>query len=165
MVSLAIDPNVPTVSYGKPTSFKIAPVLPAGLSLYTTSGAISGTPNTASHATEADGQYHVYQLDFSKSLEGSFNGLRLDTGNGAGDTLHVDYWRIGTFIPVMTMTAVAGNNLRISWPSAAAGYSVQSAASVLGPWTREITPVKTQGNENYLEIQPADAQKYLRLAK
>ena len=118
-----------------------------------------------SFPAEADGQYHVYQLDFSKSLEGSFNGIRLDTGNGAGDTVHVDYWRIGTFSPVVTVTVVAGNKLRISWPSAAAGYSIQSAASALGPWTPDSASVKTEGNQNYVEIQPVGVQKYFRLAK
>jgi hypothetical protein len=52
VVTVAIDPNVPTVSNGKATSFSIAPALPAGLSFNTTSGAISGTPTAATPATD-----------------------------------------------------------------------------------------------------------------
>jgi hypothetical protein len=44
LVGTAIDPNIPTVSGGVPTSWAVSPALPAGLVLETTSGVISGTP-------------------------------------------------------------------------------------------------------------------------
>lgn len=41
----AIAPNAPTTSGGAPTSFSVTPALPAGLSLNTSTGVISGTPS------------------------------------------------------------------------------------------------------------------------
>lgn len=118
-----------------------------------------------SFTAEADGQYHVYQLDFSKSLEGAFNGIRLDPGNGAGSTLHVDYWRVGSFLPAVTTTVLAGNRIRLSWSSAASGYSIQSATSVTGPWVSDNTTVRTERTRNYVEIQLSGTQRFYRLSK
>jgi hypothetical protein len=45
-----IDPNRPISTGGQITQFRVAPALPAGLSLDTTSGIISGTPSLATPA-------------------------------------------------------------------------------------------------------------------
>ena len=46
-----ITPNVPTVGGGPVVSYSVAPPLPAGLSLNTTTGVISGTPTAAAAQT------------------------------------------------------------------------------------------------------------------
>jgi len=46
VVGTAIQPNVPTSTGGAILSYSVAPALPAGLSLDTTTGVISGTPTT-----------------------------------------------------------------------------------------------------------------------
>ncbi|MDR3669735.1 MAG: putative Ig domain-containing protein [Holophaga sp.] len=48
----AINPNIPYVSGGAITTYRVAPALPAGLSLDPASGIISGTPTAAKPATE-----------------------------------------------------------------------------------------------------------------
>ncbi|MGO9829122.1 MAG: beta strand repeat-containing protein, partial [Myxococcaceae bacterium] len=49
-VGTAIANNTPTSSGGKVVSYSVAPALPAGLSLSTTTGIISGTPTTVTAA-------------------------------------------------------------------------------------------------------------------
>src|SRR5712671_856364 len=51
-VGTAIAPNVPSAQGGAIASFAVVPVLPAGLTLDTTTGVISGTPSAAA-ATKA----------------------------------------------------------------------------------------------------------------
>ena len=48
---VAISPNTPSISGGAVTSFNVAPALPAGLSLNTTTGVISGTPTAGTPTT------------------------------------------------------------------------------------------------------------------
>ena len=47
-----IEPNDPVVSGGTPTAYSVTPDLPAGLSLDTTTGRITGTPETESEPTD-----------------------------------------------------------------------------------------------------------------
>jgi hypothetical protein len=47
----AITPNTPTTTGGTPSSWSVAPALPAGLTLSTTTGVISGTPTVVSAVT------------------------------------------------------------------------------------------------------------------
>ncbi|HTG67139.1 MAG TPA: MBG domain-containing protein, partial [Flavobacterium sp.] len=49
--NVAIIANSPSNSGGTPTSYSVSPALPAGLSLNTSTGVISGTPTTATAAT------------------------------------------------------------------------------------------------------------------
>ena len=53
-IRVPITPNSPTSSGGAVTAYSVSPALPAGLSLSTSTGIISGTPATAT----ADGQLH-----------------------------------------------------------------------------------------------------------
>ncbi|MBP6489870.1 MAG: putative Ig domain-containing protein [Ilumatobacteraceae bacterium] len=48
---VAIAPNTPSSSGGAVSSYAVNPALPAGLTLNTTSGVITGTPETAAPAT------------------------------------------------------------------------------------------------------------------
>ncbi len=47
----AVAPNAPVLAGGVPTGFSVAPPLPAGLALHTTTGVISGTPTAVTAAT------------------------------------------------------------------------------------------------------------------
>ncbi len=49
-VNQSISTNSPTLAGGVPTSFSVSPALPAGLTLNTTTGEITGTPTTVSAA-------------------------------------------------------------------------------------------------------------------
>ena len=50
LLNVAISTNSASSSGGAPTSYSVSPALPAGLSLNTSTGAITGTPTTASAA-------------------------------------------------------------------------------------------------------------------
>lgn len=118
-----------------------------------------------SFPAEADGEYHTYQLDLSKALEGSLNSIRLDTGNGAGDVLHVDYWRIGSFSPSLSVLPQAGGKIRVIWQAAAAGFTLQSAVNITGPWSAEGANVTTAGAEKFIENAAGTQSKFYRLFK
>ena len=52
VVGVAIEANVPTTANGTVTGFTVTPALPAGLTLDPTTGQITGTPTTATPATD-----------------------------------------------------------------------------------------------------------------
>jgi hypothetical protein len=110
-----------------------------------------------------DGEYHVYQVDCSKALEGPLNGIRLDTANGAGTTLAIDYWRIGSFQPTLLTAVQTDGSLRLSWPTAATGYALQSTAALPGGWANDGAVVTTENEESVVKIQPAAKTKFYRL--
>jgi uncharacterized repeat protein (TIGR01451 family) len=66
----AITPDTPINSGGAPTSYSITPVLPAGLSLNSTTGALSGTPTVV--AAQA-----VYTVTASNTGGNASIGLRI----------------------------------------------------------------------------------------
>ncbi|MBE7503463.1 MAG: putative Ig domain-containing protein [Verrucomicrobiales bacterium] len=113
----------------------------------------------------ADGEYHVYQVDYHRATQGSFNGLRLDPGNGAGNVMHVDYWRFGSFDPSLVVTRQTDGSLRLRWPSAATGYALQSSLTVTTGWASDGSPVTTEGDQRVVTVQPTGAAKFFRLAK
>jgi hypothetical protein len=49
--------------------------------------------------------------------------------------------------PAIVQTAISGNLLQLSWPTASGSWGVQSAPSVFGPWSDTGTPV-TVGDVN-----------------
>ena len=53
----------------------------------------------------------------------------------------------------MRIKVVPGGFVRISWPLDFPGYTLQSAPSVLGPWTTVPFPVRIEGNE-YVVYDP-----------
>lgn len=113
----------------------------------------------------ADGEYHVYQVDYRKATEGSFNALRLDPGDNAGNVMHLDYWRFGSFDPSLKAAVQASGALKLSWPVAATGYQLQSAPAPAGEWTADSATVTTEGNENVATVQVGAGAKYYRLIK
>ena len=48
---------------------------------------------------------------------------------------------------LLQIRLLPGGMVRISWPFAYAGYTLQSAPSVLGPWTSLFLPVRIEGDE------------------
>ena len=112
-----------------------------------------------------DEQWHVYQIDFRQSVEGPFIAMRLDPGNGAGNLLHVDYWRFGSFDPTLKALLLADGKLLLSWPTAATGYALQSSTSLTGGRGAAGGTVATEGNESVVIVQPAGNGKFYRLVK
>ncbi len=116
-------------------------------------------------AAAEDAEYHVYQLDFTQAIEGPFNNIRFDSGEGAGMVLAVDYWRIGTFQPTLLVAAQTGGLLRLSWPAAATDYVLQSTDTPTAGWANDSAPVVVEGEENTVAIEPKAGAKFFRLIR
>jgi hypothetical protein len=112
-----------------------------------------------------DGADHVYRVDFTRALEGRFTIMRLDPGDGADHAMEIDYIRFGGFDAVLSASAQSDGTLRLAWPVAAEGYTLQSAASVTGPWTPDNAAAQTEGSQRYVVVQNSDAARFYRLAR
>ena len=138
----------------------------AGFRTYWSENAPSRTMSEATSfgfSAILDGEYHVYQIDYRKATEGSFNAIRLDPGDTAGNVMYVDYWRFGSFDPSLNVSKLANGSLRLSWPSIAADYNLWSSTSLATGWARDGGTVSTEGSESVVTVQPTGACKYYRL--
>lgn len=147
---------------------KIVEGTETGFRIYWSENAANrGYSEATAHSFDAtgDGAYHVYRVDYSKATEGSFNGVRLDPGNGAGNVMHVDYWRFGTFNPSLNVVSTADGSVRVSWPSAATGWALQSTAALPGGWSNEGGTVTTEGDQKVVTVRPTGTSKFFRLTQ
>lgn len=109
----AISPDVPTVT-GLVTGFSVSPMLPAGLTLNTSSGAISGTP-TAASATAS------YTVTASNSAGSTTAALQITVTLSPPSNL---------VYPQTTINATVGTAIATETPTvsgAVTGYSVSPA--------------------------------------
>jgi hypothetical protein len=116
-----------------------------------------------------DGEYHVYQIDYTRATVAKFDAIRLDPSTASGNSYLFDYIRLGSFTvtvkPSLKIAVQANQTLRVSWPTAAAGYTLQSTVALPGGWTADPATVSTQDAESYVEIPLASAPKFYRLVK
>ena len=110
-----------------------------------------------------DGEFHVYQVDYRKSLDGMFNGIRIDPSGGAGLTVHFDYIRVGDFLPRLRIELLAPT-IHITWPAAAAvGFVLQSKSSLSAAWADDTATVTTEGANKAVTVNADSAPKFYRL--
>lgn len=109
-----------------------------------------------------DGEYHVYRADFRKSLDGIINGIRIDPSGSAGLTADFDYIRLGGFVPRLKVERL-GSSLRILWPTAATGFTLQSAPAVTGTWTNSGDAITVEGEMNVVPVPTPGGCKFYRL--
>jgi hypothetical protein len=69
------------------------------------------------------------------------------------------------YSPTLKIAREADRKLRISWSAQASGYVLQQTTALPGAWTAAGLPVMTQGEENYVTIQPQVATTFYRLAQ
>jgi len=116
-----------------------------------------------------DGEFHVYQIDFTRATVAQFNAMRLDPSASAGNSYLFDYIRLGSFTamvkPVLKTAVQANQVLRVSWPATASGYLLQSTSALPGGWATDAATVGTQNTESYVEIPMTATPKFYRLAK
>lgn len=116
-----------------------------------------------------DGEYHVYQIDYSRATLAMFDAMRLDPSTSADNSFLFDYIRLGSYTamvkPTLKIAVQSSGTLRISWPSAATGYTLQAASTLPGEWFSDNAAVQTQGTESYIEVPSASGPKFYRLAK
>lgn len=110
-----------------------------------------------------DGQFHVYQLDFTKASEKKFGAFRLDPGyNDPGLGLEVDYIRIGTLapgaLPPLEATLSDGK-VRVSWP-ASVRATLQSATTMAGAWANATNAVTSDPTTSWILEEPVGTRFY-----
>ncbi len=109
-----------------------------------------------------DGQYHVYRVDFRKSLDGVINGIRIDPGGSAGLTAHFDYIRLGSFVPRLKIEQAAGA-VRILWPTAATGFILESASGLTGTWGSAGDAISVENEMNVVTVPTTAGPRFYRL--
>jgi hypothetical protein len=65
--------------------------------------------------------------------------------------------------PVLTSTMSKGQ-LQMSWPISTGGFQVESASSLLGPWTIAGLAVSTNGANAVVTVGATNQQQYFRLS-
>ena len=116
-------------------------------------------------AARNDGQFHVYQLDFTKAMEAKFTGFRLDPGYFVvGSKIEVDYIRIGTLapgaLPALQSTIQPDGKVKVSWPASATGAALQFTAALPGGWATDPTAVESDGTTSWILVQPSGIRFY-----
>ncbi len=116
-----------------------------------------------------DGEYHVYQIDYTRATVAMFDAMRLDPSTTSGNSYLIDYIRLGSFTatvkPILKIAVQTNGTVRISWPSAVTGYTLQATSTLPGEWAADNATVQTQGTESYIEAPLASGPKFYRLAK
>ena len=59
---------------------------------------------------------------------------------------------------------LADGNVRLSWPTSAAGFRLQSATAVTGAYADDPAPAVVEGELNVVTVTPQGAAKFYRLA-
>lgn len=112
-----------------------------------------------------DGEYHTFQVDFTRATVGPFTAIRLDPGGGAGISFDLDYLRLGSFLPRLQATTEADGRLRISWPASAGDFTLQSTTALPGGWNAEGATVQTEGDRRFILVTPSGAARFYRLTQ
>ena len=69
----------------------------------------------------------------------------------------------GPELPALQAARLAGGSIRLSWPAAAAGFSLQAADTVNGPYTPVAEPVTVEGDQNVVTVPASGGARYFRL--
>lgn len=121
--------------------------------LLTNGGRVSGANSnrlTLTGVTEADaGTYLVHVTDGLGWVGGDPAALTVEPGTVEP--------------PALRAARLAGGNIRISWPVAAAGFVLQGADAVTGPYAPVTEPVGVEGAENVVTVPASGAARYFLL--
>ena len=63
----------------------------------------------------------------------------------------------------LTAQRVTGGSIRLAWPSAATGYTLQGASTVPGAWTDVSAAPTVEGADNVVTLPATDAARFFRL--
>ena len=70
-----------------------------------------------------------------------------------------------TSTPTVTIKSWTGNQVRISWPTSFAGYSVQQSSTVSGGWAVSSLTVTVEGSENVVYAPTTTGTQFFQLKK
>jgi hypothetical protein len=67
--------------------------------------------------------------------------------------------------PVLSVTPWTGNQVRISWPVSAAGYSLQESPALPGNWASAGLSATVEGSQNAVYVSTTNSVEFYRLTK
>jgi hypothetical protein len=67
--------------------------------------------------------------------------------------------------PPLRAQVATGNTVRISWPTSATAYVLQSTANLPGGWTTVSLPIVIEGTDNVVTDTIGSGNKFYRLQK
>jgi hypothetical protein len=139
LVNTAIAPLNPAVS-GSVTAYSISPALPAGLTLNTSSGVISGTPTVVSPPTS----YQVVASNAGGNTSATIS-IRVDDAPPSFSYPRASY-AFSTNVPVTSVTPASNGGAVTSWsvsPALPAGLALNATTGAITGTPNQITPAAT----------------------
>jgi DNA-binding beta-propeller fold protein YncE len=130
--------NVPSSTGGEPAQYTVSPVLPSGLTLNPTSGAISGTPSGPAPTS-------VYTITASNAF-GSTNAALTITVDAEAATLAYSpstvVYTVGQAISPLALSNGVTGNYNVA-PPLPAGLSLDSGSGTISGTPSNVTPTET----------------------
>ena len=104
---------------------------------------------------------HTYQVKAAK-LETSAGGTFINISQAASATID-----LGDPVRPILSAILAGEVLKLAWPSAALGYTLQATTDLHVPLTWQTVPgtPTPDGNRQVLALEPTQSTLYFRLAR
>ena len=133
----AISPNAPTVAGGPVVSYAVSPVLPAGLSLSTTTGILSGTPTAL--APQADYTVTATNSGGSATVPLSLTVKDVPPSISFGSS----NFTFTTNVPITTLTPANSGGPVVTWaiqPTLPAGLTFSISTGALSGTPTAISP-------------------------
>jgi hypothetical protein len=122
-----------------------------------------------------DGEFHVVRMNFSHAIQGILSRLRFDPisgTSGIGMSFDLDYFRIYTKAlpdsstpPRLVIERWEENQVRLSWPLAAEGWTLESSTDLDGAYSDAGLTVSVEDDENAAYDQILSAKQFYRLAQ
>ena len=138
-IGVGITPNSPSSSGGAVTSFGVTPSLPAGLSLNTSTGVISGTPTTVAAS-------NTYTVTASNSAGSTQAGLVITVNSGLVVNTFSTTGSLGVGRTFHTATLLPNGRVLIAGGNLTDGSgNVTSSAELFNPSTGTFSPTGAMG--------------------
>jgi hypothetical protein len=99
-----------------------------------------------------------YTLDLLDARAGGWGWINLDSVSIPGTLT-------ATQPPALTIEIQTGNQVRVSWPAAAAGFSLQRSATAHGGYTSPGLTVATEGDDFVVYDTLENGARFYRLNK
>lgn len=138
IVGQAIASNVPTRTGGAPTNYSVSPALPGGLSLSSTTGIISGTPNTPAAAQN----YTVTGSNSAGSVQATVNITVTSTATAPSNLVYTTPVTYPTGYAITTNTPTVSGTTPMTFsvsPSLPAGLTLSGSTGAISGTPTTVT--------------------------
>ncbi|HEX5220917.1 MAG TPA: hypothetical protein VFZ59_15210 [Verrucomicrobiae bacterium] len=106
------------------------------------------------------------------SVSGTIGQPEAGTIRGSGYSLNSGFWSLLSLVqtpeaPLLTITLTPTNTAVISWPSVAAGFTLQHNTNHVASlnWSNVSTGIQDNGTTKYLILNPPAGSRFYRLFK